>query len=88
MSRVGASARADPKLLQDVVALKRRFYSCPWARYDLAGSELVETDSGNIFAVKHLAWDEEGMQVMLFGARPEFHDILMNRKICRPRLMQ
>jgi hypothetical protein len=76
VSRVRASALADPKLLQDVVAFKRRFYPSAWARYDLAvrGSlKLLPTTPSH---VKDLAHDYEEMQVMLFGEPPEFRDIL------------
>ena len=76
MSRVRASALADPKLLQDVVAFKQRFYPSAWARYDLAvpGSlNLLPTTPSH---VENLAQDYEEMQVMLFGAPPEFQDIL------------
>jgi len=75
-SRVRASALADPKLLPDVVAFKQRFYPSAWARYDLAvpGSlKLIPTTPSQ---VEDLAQDYEEMQVMLFGAPPEFQDIL------------
>jgi hypothetical protein len=76
VSRVRTSALADPKLLQDVVAFKQRFYPSAWARYDLAipGSlKLLPTSPPH---VGHLARDYEEMQVMLFGAPPKFQDIL------------
>jgi hypothetical protein len=76
VSRVRASALADPKLLQDVVAFKQRFYPSAWARYDLAvpGSlKLLPTTPSH---VAELARDYEEMQVMLFGEPPEFQDIL------------
>lgn len=76
VSRVRASALADPKLLQDVVAFKQRFYPSTWARYDLAvpGSlKLLPTTPSH---VAELARDYEEMQVMLFGEPPEFQDIL------------
>ena len=76
VSRVRASALADPKLLLDVVAFKQRFYPSAWARYDLAvpGSlKLLPTTPSH---VEDLARDYEEMQVMLFGTPPEFQDIL------------
>ena len=79
-SRVRASALADPKLLRDVVAFKQRFYPSAWARYDLAvpGSlKLLPTTPSH---VEDLAQDYEEMQVMLFGAPPEFQDILNELK--------
>ena len=76
MSRVRASALADPSLLQDVVAFKRRFYPVAWARYDLAAPGSLKLLPATPSHVKHLAQDYEEMQVMLFGAPPEFGDIL------------
>ena len=76
VSRVRASALADPKLLQDVVAFKQRFYPSAWARYDLAVPGSLKLLPATPSQVKELAQDYEEMQVMLFGAPPEFRDIL------------
>ena len=76
MSRVRASALADPKLLQDVVALKRRFYPSAWARYDLAVPGSLKLLPPEPSHVKRLAQDYDDMQVMLFGAPPKFRNIL------------
>ena len=76
ISRVRASALADLKLLQDVIAFKRRFYPSAWARYDLAvpGSfKLLPAAPAQIEALRQ---DYEDMQVMLFGDPPEFDAIL------------
>ena len=76
VSGVKTSALANPKLLLDVVAFKQRFYPSAWARYDLAvpGSlKLLPTTPSH---VEDLAQDYEEMQVMLFGAPPEFQEIL------------
>ena len=76
VSPVRTSALANPKLLLDVVAFKQRFYPSGWARYDLAvpGSlKLLPTIPSH---VENLARDYEEMQVMLFGAPPEFQEIL------------
>jgi hypothetical protein len=76
VSRIRTSALAAPKLLEDVVAFKRRFYPCSWARYDLAvpGSlKLLPTASSQL---KDLAADYDAMQIMLFGTPPEFGEIL------------
>jgi len=80
VSRVRASALADPKLLQDVVAFKQRFYPSAWAQYDLAvpGSlKLLPTTASH---VKYLAQDYEEMQIMLFGTPPEFDNIVEELK--------
>jgi len=76
VSRVRASALADPKLLQDVVAFKQRFYPSAWARYDLAVPGSLKLLPATPSHVKDLAHDYEEMQVMLFGAPPEFGAIL------------
>lgn len=76
VSSVRVSALADPKLLQDVVAFKQRFYPSAWARYDLAvpGSfKLLPTTPSHVDA---LGRDYKDMQVMLFGDPPAFQDIL------------
>jgi hypothetical protein len=76
VSRVRASALADPRLLRDVVAFKQQFYPSAWARYDLAipGSlKLLPTTPSH---VEGLAHDYEDMRVMLFGEPPDFQDIL------------
>ena len=75
-SRVRALPLADPKLLQDVVAFKQRFYPCAWARYDLAVPGSLKLLPATPSHVKGLAQDYEEMRVMLFGAPPEFRDIL------------
>jgi hypothetical protein len=76
VSRVRAAALADPKLLQDVVAFKQRFYPSAWARYDLAVPGSLKLLPATFSQVKELAQDYEDMQVMLFGEPPEFRDIL------------
>jgi hypothetical protein len=76
VSPIRASALASPKLLQDVVEFKRRFYPSAWARYDLAvpGSfMLLPAASAH---VTELERDYADMQVMLFGESPEFGAIL------------
>ncbi len=80
LSRVRRSALAGPKLLQDVVAFKRRFYPSTWARYDLAVPGSLKLLPTTPSQVKDLAQDYEEMQVMLFGTPPEFRDILTELK--------
>jgi hypothetical protein len=62
--------------LQDVVAFKQRFYPSAWARYDLAVPGSLKLLPATPSHVKELAQDYKEMQVMLFGAHPEFFDIL------------
>ena len=88
VSPVRASALADLKLLQDVVAFKQRFYPSAWARYDLAVPGSLKLFPATPSHVKDLARDYEEMQVMLFGAPPEFRDIIDELRTWRPRLMQ
>ena len=76
VSRVRTSALANPKLLQDVVAFKQRFYPSAWARYDLAVPGSLKLLPTSPTHVDDLARDYEEMQVMLFGAPPKFQDIL------------
>ena len=55
---------------------KQRFYPSAWARYDLAVPGSLKLLPATTSQVKELAQDYEEMQVMLFGAPPEFRDIL------------
>ncbi|HWC95304.1 MAG TPA: nucleotidyl transferase AbiEii/AbiGii toxin family protein [Candidatus Sulfopaludibacter sp.] len=75
-SRVRQSALADPKLLEDVVKFKQRFYPCAWARYDLAIPGSLKLLPAAPSQLKDLARDYENMQVMLFGTPPEFGEVL------------
>ena len=88
VSRVRAVALADPKLRADVVAFEQRFYPSAWARYDLAVPGSFRLLPATPSHVKDLAHDYEEMQVMLFGAPPEFGAILDELRNSRPRLMQ
>lgn len=76
ISSVKDVALADPKLLRAVVEFKQRFYPSSWARYDLAapGSFRILPSSEN--HTQDLKHDYEQMQVMLFGNRPTFDEIL------------
>ena len=55
---------------------KQRFYPSAWARYDLAVPGSLKLLPATPSQVKELAQDYEETQVMLFGAHPEFRDIL------------
>jgi hypothetical protein len=76
VSSIRAAALSSPKLLEDVVAFKRRFYPSAWARYELAvlGSlNLLPTAASHI---QQLERDYADMQVMFFGKSPAFGAIL------------
>ena len=59
-----------------MVAFKQRFYPSAWARYDLAVRGSLKLLPTTPSQVEDLAQDYEEMQVMLFGAPPEFQEIL------------
>jgi hypothetical protein len=80
VSPVRASALADTKLLQDVVAFKQRFYPSVWARYDLAVPGSLKLLPATPSQVRDLERDYKEMQVMLFGAAPEFDNVLEELK--------
>lgn len=66
-------------LLEQVVEFKKRFYTCAWARYDLAvpGSlELLPTEEN----IKYLKDDYEKMKGMIFGEYPSWENILEDLK--------
>jgi hypothetical protein len=72
-------ALADLKLLSDVVAFKRQFYPCPWARYENAkpgGLRLVPDDH----ALKELEDDYDAMRNMIFNEAPPFGEIVSGLK--------
>ena len=56
---------------------KQRFYPSAWARYDLAVPGSLKLLPATPSQVKELGQDYEEMQVMLFGAPPQFRDILV-----------
>ena len=69
------AALARLPLLAEVVAFKRKFYRCAWARYEEATPQairLVPPES----AWPALEADYAHMQNMIFGARPAFREIL------------
>ena len=77
MCRAGTkdAALARLPLLAEVVAFKRKFYRCAWARYEEATPQsirLVPPES----AWPALEADYAHMQNMIFGPRPAFRDIL------------
>lgn len=77
MCRAGTkdAALARLPLLAEVVAFKRKFYRCAWARYEEATPQsirLVPPES----AWPALESDYSHMQNMIFGPRPAFREIL------------
>ena len=80
ISPVRIEALADLTLLHDVVSFKQRFYPVTWARYDLAVPGTFKLLPAAPSQVRDLERDYEEMQVMLFGAAPEFHSILEELK--------
>lgn len=69
------AALARLPLLAEVVAFKRKFYRCAWARYEEATPQairLVPPES----AWPALEADYAHMKNMIFGARPAFREIL------------
>lgn len=68
-------ALAQRELLEDVVAFKQKFYASSWANYDTAtfATLVLQPSESHIGALRA---DYEQMQVMLFGNRPSFEDIL------------
>lgn len=75
-SPIRASAFAQPRLLQDVVAFKQRFYPSAWARYDLAVPGTFRLFAEALSQVEELERDYHDMQVMLFGGAPSFAEIV------------
>ena len=77
MCRAGTKAAALDRLqlLEDVVAFKRKFYRCAWARYEEAtpcSIRLVPPER----AWPALESDYAHMQNMIFGPLPAFREIL------------
>jgi len=74
-STVKDEAFKDLSLLDEVIAFKRRFYRCPWAKYE-------EAVPGSIhllppaYHMQELEKDYQGMQSMLFGDIPSFTEIM------------
>jgi hypothetical protein len=75
-SPIRAAALASPKLLQDVVAFKQRYYPSAWARYDLAVPGSFRLLPLAALHIRELERDYAEMQVMFFGQAPEFGAIL------------
>jgi hypothetical protein len=65
----------DLHLLAEVVTFKDRYYHCSWARYDQAkpGSLLLQP---SVHHEPELRKDYRAMEPMLFGAIPEFDEVL------------
>ena len=75
-TEVKARALADTALLDEVVAFKRKFYRCNWAKYELATAKAISLMPPE-HALKALEADYRHMGNMIFGDKPTF-DELMN----------
>jgi predicted nucleotidyltransferase component of viral defense system len=78
MDRSSVSARAfsDLKLLERVVAFKARFYPAGSARYELAHPGTMKL-MPPVDCVPILAEDYSHMKNMIFGAKPDFEEIMV-----------
>lgn len=65
----------DLSLLKEVIAFKRRFYRCPWAKYEQAIPGSMQLLPPACHA-QELEKDYQGMQSMLFGEIPTFTEIM------------
>ena len=74
-SKVKGDAFADLELLHAVVAFKDKFYHRGWARYDLAKPGTMKLVPPP-HVMKVVTKDYEAMQVMIFGERPDFGEIV------------
>lgn len=74
-SPVKEAALADIGLLEDVVAFKRKFYRCAWAKYELATVESISLLPPK-YALSGLAADYAHMGNMIFGDKPSMDEIL------------
>ncbi|MFI4912945.1 MAG: nucleotidyl transferase AbiEii/AbiGii toxin family protein [Sedimentisphaeraceae bacterium JB056] len=92
MARMASSSIKDkalkrPDLLKSVVEFKNKFYPQGWARYDLAvpGSlKLIPPD----YLVELLKKDYKDMQVMIYGKKPSFDDIIKELLILQNEINQ
>ncbi|MCL2505961.1 MAG: nucleotidyl transferase AbiEii/AbiGii toxin family protein [Alphaproteobacteria bacterium] len=78
-SKVKEEALANLKLLEEVVAFKKRFYPRGWAKYDEAvpGTIRLYPAKQNL---KDLEQDYIKMQKMIFGTTPSWEEILAGLK--------
>lgn len=74
-SPVKTAALADRELLANVVEFKQRFYPRSWARYDLAVPGRLRLVPGER-ALAAVEADYRAMTDMIFGAVPDFADIV------------
>jgi hypothetical protein len=84
-SPVQEEALADLSLLYEVVAFKKRFYRCPWARYDDAKPGTFRLTPPP-YQLKKLQNDYRSMQPMLFGNKPSFQAIISSLAKLEARL--
>jgi len=72
---VRALALADLELLDEVVAFKRKFYRCSWAHYEWATVAQISLMPPT-WGMAALEDDYRHMRNMIFGAYPDFGEIL------------
>lgn len=74
-SPVKDAALSKPKLLNDVVAFKQRFYPCGWANFEQArpGTFKLVPDAEHR---RELEKDYDAMRVMIFGEVPPFARVI------------
>lgn len=76
LSRVKESALQDLALLRAVVEFKQLFYPSAWARYELAVPGSFRLLPPSAEQLEGVAKDYGAMQVMLFGERPDFDEMV------------
>jgi len=72
---VKISAFENLALLKNVVEFKRKFYRCPWAKYEEAFPGTMRLIPPERF-ISDLQNDYEKMKKMIYGIKPSFEEIL------------
>ena len=65
------------RLLNNVIAFKKKFYRCPWAKYEEAVPGTLKLIPASEY-LENLAEDYVKMRKMLYGTIPEF-EVIMNK---------
>ena len=84
-SKIKEAALADFALLKSVVESKLQFYPRNWAKYDLAKPgtmKLVPPD----YLLRSLRKDYQEMEIMIYGERISFDEILEQIRILEPEI--
>ena len=72
---VKISAFENLALLKNVVEFKRKFYRCPWAKYEEAFPGTMKLIPPERF-FSDLQNDYEKMKKMIYGIQPSFEEII------------